>query len=149
MADEAGRPLAAKLGIKETSRVALVDPPEPADPVRGVLDAFPGIRVDDPAEGSLDVVVWFVTSLDRLLERFGPLAAALAPAGGLWVAWPKKSAAVPTDLDFASVQRVGLDAGLVDNKSCSVSETWTGLRFVIRLADRPGRTASPSGSGRS
>jgi hypothetical protein len=137
--DYSGRPLAAKLGIKETSRVAVVDPPAPPDDVLDVVDAFPGVCVD-PAEGSLDVVLLFVTELDRLLERFDTLAAALAPAGGLWIAWPKKTAPVATDLDFASVQQVGLDAGLVDNKSCAVSDTWTGLRFVIRLADRPGRS---------
>jgi hypothetical protein len=55
----------------------------------------------------------------------------------LWVAYPKKSSKVPTDLTFENVQRTGLDAGLVDNKSCAIDDTWTALRFVYRLKDRP------------
>ena len=62
--------------------------------------------------------------------------ATLGPADGLWVAWPKKAAKLDTDLDFAAVQEVGLDNGLVDNKSASLDETWQALRFVRRLADR-------------
>ena len=61
-----------------------------------------------------------------------------APADGLWIAWPKKSAAIETDLDFDAVQQIGLANGLVDNKSCSVDEDWQALRFVYRLADRTG-----------
>jgi hypothetical protein len=61
---------------------------------------------------------------------------ALAPAGGLWAAWPKKSSGVATDLDENVVREIGLAAGLVDNKVCAIDETWSGLRFVIRLKDR-------------
>jgi hypothetical protein len=61
----------------------------------------------------------------------------MAPADGLWIAWPKKAAKIETDLDFDAVQRVGLDAGLVDNKSCAIDEDWQAVRFVYRLADRP------------
>ena len=60
----------------------------------------------------------------------------LAPADGLWVAWPKKTSKLETDLDFATVQQIGLDAGLVDNKSAAIDETWQALRFVYRLSDR-------------
>ena len=56
---------------------------------------------------------------------------------GLWVAWPKKTSGVATDLVFEVVQRIGLDAELVDNKVCAIDETWSGLRFVHRVADRP------------
>ena len=61
----------------------------------------------------------------------------LAPADGLWIAWPKKKAKIETDLDFGAVQSIGLAAGLVDNKSCSIDDDWQALRFVYRLADRP------------
>ena len=70
-----------------------------------------------------------------------------ATAGGLWIAWPKRASGVPTDLDENVVRDVGLAAGLVDNKVCAIDETWSGLRFVIRLRDRgsPGSaSASPS-----
>jgi hypothetical protein len=60
----------------------------------------------------------------------------MRPDSGLWVAWPKKSSGVLTDLDFDFVQHHGLATGLVDNKVCAVDETWSGLRFVVRVADR-------------
>jgi hypothetical protein len=86
--------------------------------------------------GELDVIVLFTTRKGELTRAFAPLARRLTLAGGLWIAWPKKSAGVETDLSFATVQRIGLDAGLVDNKSCSIDETWQALRFVYRLKDR-------------
>ena len=85
----------------------------------------------------MDVAVLFVTRERELRDRFGRLAAGLDPAGRLWVAWPKRASGLPTDLDFGTVQRIGLEAGLVDNKSASMTEEFQGLQFVYRLADRP------------
>ena len=74
----------------------------------------------------------------RAFERRLPaLKAALAPAGGLWIAWPKRSSGVDTDLSETVVRELGLAAGLVDNKVCAIDQVWSGLRFVYRLADRP------------
>jgi hypothetical protein len=140
-----GTPLPRKLGIREDSLLLVEGPPAPVAPgddAAELMAALPGLRAAGPAEltgGGLDVIVLFSTAREHLAARFGPLAAALAPAGGLWVAYPKKAAKVPTDLDFGVVQGIGLEAGLVDNKSCAVSHIWSGVRFVIRLADRPGR----------
>jgi hypothetical protein len=75
---------------------------------------------------------------------FAGLAGQLTPAGALWVAWPKLASRVPTDLREGVVQAIGLEAGLVDNKVCSVDATWSALRFVVRLADRPGASRRPS-----
>jgi hypothetical protein len=83
------------------------------------------------------VVVYFTTSRSDLESRFGSLQAALEPPDGLWIAWPKKAAGIETDLTFDVVQRTGLDAGLVDNKSCAIDERWQALRFVYRVRDRP------------
>jgi hypothetical protein len=83
------------------------------------------------------VRVFFIASQAELEARFGALKETLAPADGLWIAWPKKASKIETDLDFEAVQRVGLDAGLVDNKSCAIDEDWQAVRFVYRLADRP------------
>jgi hypothetical protein len=88
------------------------------------------------AKPGAGVVVFFTTSRDDLAERFARLKATLAPADGLWVAWPKKAAKIETDLDFGAVQRIGLDAGLVDNKSAAIDERWQAVRFVYRLEDR-------------
>jgi hypothetical protein len=89
------------------------------------------------AKPGSDVVVLFTTSRAELQRRFEPLKRTLAPADGLWIAWPKKASKLETDLDFDIVQRVGLDAGLVDNKSAAVDEAWQAVRFVFRREDRP------------
>jgi hypothetical protein len=91
------------------------------------------------AKPGAGVIVFFTTSRAELERRFPALKAALAPADGLWVAWPKRASKLETDLTFEEVQRIGLAAGLVDNKSCAVDERWQALRFVYRLADRPPR----------
>jgi hypothetical protein len=88
------------------------------------------------AKPGADVVVLFTTSRAELRRRFAPLKKTLAPADGLWVAWPKKASKIETDLDFETVQRIGLDAGLVDNKSASIDGDWQAVRFVYRRADR-------------
>jgi hypothetical protein len=121
-------PLPRKLGIDEASRVALQGAPS------GFAETI-GVR--PRTRGELDVIVLFASKKGELTRAFPPLARRLAPTGGLWVAWPKKSAPADTDLSFETVQRVGLDAGLVDNKSCAIDETWQALRFVYRVEDRP------------
>jgi hypothetical protein len=89
------------------------------------------------AKAGAEVVVLFTTSRAELERRFAPLRDTLAPADGLWVAWPKKASQLESDLDFEAVQQVGLGAGLVDNKSCAIDEDWQAVRFVYRKADRP------------
>ena len=88
------------------------------------------------AKPGAGVVVYFTTSREELERRFEALKATLDPTDGLWIAWPKKAARIDTDLTFDVVQKTGLDAGLVDNKSCSIDERWQALRFVYRLVDR-------------
>jgi hypothetical protein len=88
------------------------------------------------AKPGVEVTVFFTTSQAELEARFAALKETLAPADGLWIAWPKKASRLETDLDFDAVQRVGLDAGLVDNKSCAIDDEWQAVRFVYRLADR-------------
>ena len=88
------------------------------------------------AKPGVEVLVLFTTSRSELERRFAALKETLAPADGLWVAWPKKASKLETDLSFETVQEVGLAHGLVDNKSASIDERWQALRFVYRLADR-------------
>ena len=90
------------------------------------------------AKPGTEVVVLFTTSREELERRFATLKATLAPADGLWVAWPKKASGIETDLTFDEVQRIGLAEGLVDNKSAAVDDDWQAVRFVYRLRDRPG-----------
>ena len=79
----------------------------------------------------------FARSATVLKKTFARMRESLHPSGGLWIAWPKKARGVATDLDEGIVRRIGLASGLVDNKVCAIDDTWSGLRFVVRLADRP------------
>ena len=88
------------------------------------------------ARPGAEVVVLFTTRRAELERRFPQLRDTLAPADGLWVAWPKKTSELETDLDFDAVQRIGLDAGLVDNKSAAIDADWQAVRFVYRVSDR-------------
>ena len=97
-----------------------------ATPLSKKLGARPGV----------EVVVLFTTSRAELERRFAALKQTLAPADGLWIAWPKKAAKIETDLDFDTVQKIGLEAGLVDNKSATIDIAWQAVRFVYRVSDR-------------
>jgi hypothetical protein len=133
-----GTPLVKKLGIKEAQRVAFLD--APADFGRTVGDlphgVFPERELGDG--GAFDMILFFTPSAADLRKRFAGLARRLTPAGGLWIAWPKRTSGVETDLNDNVVREIGLKAGLVDNKICSIDATWSGQRFVIRLRDRGG-----------
>ncbi|MGH7898113.1 MAG: DUF3052 domain-containing protein [Candidatus Binatia bacterium] len=133
--DYSATPLWKKLGIKERARVALIGAPEGFE--KTILPGPGGVELlTTPGKGSA-VIVIFATRLADVRKRFGPLAKNLDPAGGLWVAYPKRSSGLATDLTFENVQGAGLDAGLVDNKSCAIDATWSAVRFVYRLKDRP------------
>jgi len=134
MAGYSGTPLTKKLGIKENQRLALLNSPKDFLPELGDLPE--GTSIVTRVTAPLDLALLFVDR-ERVLEKqFAPLAKKLSPNGMIWIAWPKKSSGVPTDLIFDRVQRIGLDSGLVDVKICAINETWSGLKFVIRLKDR-------------
>lgn len=130
-------PLWRKLGIREGARVALAGAPATLRDSLGALPA--GVELLEAPVADSDVILWFPASAAELASGLAPLKASLRYDGGLWVAWPKGASKVPTELDFALVQRAGLDAGLVDNKGCSIDQVFSGLRFVYRRADRPPR----------
>jgi hypothetical protein len=89
------------------------------------------------AKPGVGVLLFFTTSRAELQRRFAALKKTLAPADGLWIAWPKKASKIETDLDFPTVQEIGLAAGLVDNKSAAIDGDWQAIRFVYRKKDRP------------
>jgi hypothetical protein len=131
-------PLVRKLGIKNNHRLALLDAPAGFPALLAPLPEGVVVQVQtDPADtGSLDVIVVFMRAKADLQRHFTDLAGCLAPAGGLWVCWPKKASGVATDLTEDVVRDIALAAGLVDNKVCAVDAVWSGLRLVIRVADR-------------
>jgi hypothetical protein len=138
MAGYSSTPLPKKLGIKEQSRVAFVNAPENFE---GYLGPLPErVEVVKRLTKPLDLILLFVTTERALARDFAKLSDKLATNGMIWIAWPKKSSGVATDLSFDRVQRIGLDSGLVDVKICAVDDTWSGLKFVFRLQDRKTRS---------
>jgi len=133
-----GTPLAKKLGIKDGFRAALLHVP---DDVKTELRAALGkCRIQSLSGNThqdLDFIFLFAKSRAELELELPPATNALAPAGMLWIAWPKKSSGVATDLTEDVIRQRGLDAGLVDIKVCAVTEVWSGLKFVIPVKNRP------------
>jgi hypothetical protein len=128
-----GTPLPNKLGIKAGFRASLVNATaEVRAELRGALAEC---EVAKPGD-TLDFAMIFTKSRVELAKEFTPMAKVLAPAGMLWVSWPKKSSGGATDLDENVVREIGLKAGLVDVKVCAVTEVWSGLKFVRRVKDR-------------
>jgi hypothetical protein len=132
MSGYSGTPLWKKLGMKPGSRWAVIDAP-------------PGFEIEDRPDaerslarfsGALDGCVVFCTSQRHLDRAFDGAAKSLKRDGGIWIAWPKKTSSLATSIAFDAVQGTGLARGLVDNKVCAIDDDWTGLRFVVRLADR-------------
>jgi hypothetical protein len=138
MAGYSGTPLTKKLGIKEGFRVGLVNSPKGFQKELEGLPEDVSISTERLAK-SLDLIMFFVDSEKALKKEFPRLAQKLVSDGMIWVAWPKKSSAVETDLSFDNVQRTGLQAGLVDVKICAVNDIWSGLKFVYRVKDRKSR----------
>jgi hypothetical protein len=133
-----GTPLDKKLGIKESFRAALLHVP---DDVRGELgDALGLCSILNLRSSNLDFIFLFAKSRAALQAELQQAASALAPAGMLWIAWPKKSSGVATDLSEDVVRQRGLAAGLVDIKVCAVTDVWSGLKFVIPVKDRREKT---------
>jgi hypothetical protein len=130
-----GTPLVRKLGIKPDARLGLIGAPDGFDATLGELPA--GVDVRRRLGGRpFDVIVAFFDRRDAFQRRLPALAGALDPAGGLWIAWPKRASGVRTDITENVVRDLGLAAGLVDNKVCAVDQVWSGLRLVYRLRDR-------------
>jgi hypothetical protein len=131
VAGYSGTPLPRKLGITEGSTLALIGAPP------GLIDRLPpGVKVKRQARGSADVVVACFTQRREFERRIDALARMVFPAGGLWVAWPKRSSGIETTMHEDVVREVALPLGLVDNKVCAIDETWSGLRLVWRRERR-------------
>jgi hypothetical protein len=134
MAGYSGTPLPKKLGIRPQFKVAFFQLP---GDIKAVLkkDLAECQVVKEGVDG-IDFAMIFIKSQAEMKEQFLRFARRLAPAGMLWVSWPKKASGLATDLNENDVMRIGLTAGLVDVKVCAVSDVWSGLKFVIRVKDR-------------
>jgi hypothetical protein len=135
-AGDPGPPLAVKLGIGENDAVALIGAPEWFEDMLGKFPDLASLHTDLLDEARYDVIVAFVTQRAELEAELPRLRARMAPACGLWIAWPKRASKVPTDITDHVVREIALPTGLVDNKVCAIDQTWTGLRLVIRRENR-------------
>jgi hypothetical protein len=131
-----GTPLPRKLGIGEDDTVALIGAPDGFEDTLGPLPEIAALHTDLADGARYDVIVDFVTQRAELEASLPRLRAVMAPACGLWIAWPKKASRRPTDMTDQVIRDVALPTGLVDNKVCAIDETWSGLRLVIRREHR-------------
>ena len=130
-----GTPLSKKLGIKDDFRTALLHVPD--DVKTELRDALRKCRIQHITNRDFDFIFLFAKSCAGLEFELVPASKALAPAGMLWISWPKKASGVATDLTEDVVRKSGLDAGLVVVKVCAVTDVWSGLKFVIPVKYRP------------
>lgn len=142
MAESSTTPLAVKLGINVGTRLALLHAPGNFH-----LDLPANVTIRRRAGGSCDVAVAFFTRAAQFQRRIELMERMVHPDGGLWVAWPKRSSGVPTDITDHVVRELALERSLVDNKVCAIDETWTALRLVWRREHR--NTSWPTAAGRS
>jgi hypothetical protein len=137
MVGYSGTPLPKKLGLKPKFRIAFFQlPAEVKTALQETLSQCLLLKEGKNSSDQLDFAMIFVRSQADRNEQFPRFARRLAPAGMLWVSWPKKTSGVVTDLNENDVMRIGLAAGLVDVKVCAVTEVWSGLKFMIRVKDR-------------
>jgi hypothetical protein len=129
-----GTPLPKKLGIKDGAGVRVFE--MPADVRSELKESLAHCQLLPDRKGQADFMMLFTKSNRDLSAKFAQIAKQLAPAGMLWISWPKKSSGVATDLTGDIVREIGLAAGLVDVKVCAVTDVWSGLKFVRRLKDR-------------
>ena len=134
MAGYSGKPLVTKLGIKPGATIAILNAPRGYDRILGKMPR--DVKRKIAAVGALDFVQFFTAEKRELERRFPVLERALAPAGMLWISWPKKASGVTTDLTEDRIRTIGLAHGLVDVKVAAVDEVWSGLKFVRRVKDR-------------
>ena len=129
-----GRPLAKKLGIKSGFTARLINPPD------YYLELFTDLPDDISFEASTDIkkdfIHFFTLDSGELSKVFSEIKDEIKSNGMIWVSWPKKSSRIQTDIDGNIVRKTGLDNGLVDVKVCAVDQTWSGLKFMIRVKDR-------------
>jgi hypothetical protein len=142
VAGYSGTPLSKKLGIKPGQRVALFAAPSAAPALLQPLPDDVKLDLDPRGKGRWDVILLYCRSHAELTKQFGGAKSKLSVDGGLWLCWPKRASGVTTDLNENLVRAHALAEGLVDNKVCAIDETWSGLRVVYRLKDRPAKRSS-------
>jgi hypothetical protein len=139
VAGYSGTPLPQKLGIKPGYRLALVGAPPGFAQALGKLPEGVKVMPLGRAKAAFEVVLAFFEAEADFKRQLPRLEQAILPNGALWIAWPKRASGVSTDMTEDVVRKHALPRGLVDNKVCAIDETWSALRLVVRLENRPKR----------
>ncbi len=135
MAGYSGTPLAKKLGIGPGCGLHVDGAPMPYEQLVAPLPA--GVVMHPTVDSSTDIVHLFCTAKDQLVRTLPRILQHLRPDAAIWISWPKKASKVPTDITEDTIREVALPLGLVDIKVCAVDEVWSGLKLVVRKANRP------------
>lgn len=135
-ADYSGTPLPVKLGIGEGDEVAVIGAPDQFEDLLGELPDVASLHSSLADDARYDVIVAFMTRRAELEDELPVLRSRMAPACGLWIAFPKQASKVPTDMSDHVIREIALPTGLVDNKICAIDQTWTAVRLVIRRENR-------------
>ena len=127
--------LIQKLGIREGSKIAIINAPEDYAKKLGKLPLDVVVR-GSASEGKFDFIHFFTKNQHQLEKEFPKFKNKISRNGILWISWPKQTSREKTDLNDNVVRMVGLDNGMVDVKVAAIDDTWSGLKFVFRIKDR-------------
>ena len=128
-----GTPLVKKLGFKPGHTVWIANPPDGFD---GLLGSLPENLTLTDRTSKADIALVFAITRPEIEEAFAKAKDKIPANGAIWVAWPKRSSGVATDLTEDVMRDLFLPTGMVDNKVCAIDDTWSGLRFVVRKENR-------------
>lgn len=123
-----GTPLPKKLGVKPDTTLFVSRAPAGFERTLGELP--PGAVLTTRAAGST-LALFFLRSRAELLAAL-PKIVERAAAGSVWLAWPKKTSGITSDLAENVVRDDCLPHGIVDYKVAAIDETWSGLAFARR-----------------
>lgn len=128
-----GTPLPRKLGISEGTTVITIGAPDTFETTLGALPD--GVELTDRPQIA-DLFIVFATTAADMEQRFGLAMARIPADGAIWLCWPKKASGIATDITEQTLRDLFLPTGMVDNKVAAIDEAWSGLRFVVRRANR-------------
>jgi len=129
--------LAKKLGIKAGTVLQTVNAPPNYAALLGPLPE--NVTIAPRRAKELDLVHVFTTTRSELIRSLGVFLSQIKQNGAIWVSWPKKASGIPSEITEDTVREVALPLGLVDIKVCAIDEVWSGLKLVIRKANRKAR----------
>ncbi|MEN9938853.1 MAG: hypothetical protein RLZZ387_5432 [Chloroflexota bacterium] len=119
--------LAQKLQLKPgQTLVALHAPAGYAEALAGQLD---GITVTDAAAGPADAVLTFVTALAEGMPRLEEAAGAVRRDGLLWMAYPKGSSGIKTDVNRDRLWAATKGSGWQPVRQVALDDVWSGMRY--------------------